>query len=180
MTTIAIVCGYDDQASLRPYIELLAPKINALRPSFLVLSGGCTSPVSEESEALVMSRLVQELCPGQPYVLEEAAMSTIENVVNAKALAERTFGRVDRWFIFCGRTHRAKVAALARLLLGRGVRVIAVPRKVRLMVRLLEPPSLVIESAAALLPPLRRWVRAGAILWRGVSRSRRSAPRAAV
>ena len=178
MTTVGIVCGYDDQPSLRAYIEQLVPHIDAARPAFLVLSGGCTSPTSADSEALVMSRLVQELCPAQPFVLEEAAMSTIENVINAKELAERTFGRVERWVVFCGRTHRRKVAALARLILGRGVRVIAVPRKVRLMVRLLEPPSLLIESAAALVPPLRRWVRAGAMLWRGVS-PRRSVPRAA-
>lgn len=179
MTTIGIVCGYDDQASLREYIELLAPEIAALRPSFLVLTGGCTSPASPDSEALVMSRLVQELCPAQPFVLEEAAMSTIENIVNARRMAERTFGRVDRWIVFCGRTHRAKVASLARLILGAGVRVIAVPRKVTLLVRLFEPPSLVIESAAALVPPLRRWVRAGAMLWRGVSRPRSVPPAAA-
>lgn len=179
MTTIGIVCGYDDQPSLRAYIERLAPEIAAIRPSFLVLTGGRTSPAFPDSEALVMSRLVQEFCPGQPYVLEEAAMSTIENVINAKELAERTFGRVDRWVIFCGQTHRRKVVALARLILGHGVRVIAVPRNVPLMVRLLEPPSLVIESMAALVPPLRRWVHAGAMLWRGVNRPRRSTPPAA-
>jgi hypothetical protein len=179
MTTIGIVCGYDDQASLRAYIERLAPEIAAVHPSFLVLTGGRTSPLLPDSEALVMSRLVQELCPGQPFVLEEAAMSTIENVLNAKQLAERTFGRVERWVVFCGQTHRRKVAALARLILGRGVRVIAVPRKVRLMVRLLEPTSLLIESAAALVPPLRRYVHAGALLWRGVNRRRRSVPPAA-
>ena len=179
MTTIGIVCGYDDFDSLRPYIELLAPEIRAAQPSFLVLSGGCTSPRCDDSEALAMSRPVTELCPGQAFVLEEESMTTIENLLNSKALARRTFGRVDRYVVFCGRTHRTKVTLLARLILGRGVKVVAVPRTVALLTRLLEPPTMLLEACAALVPPLVRVVRAGAMWYRGVSASRRrSAPRA--
>jgi hypothetical protein len=179
MTTIGIVCGYDDFDSLEAYVAMLRPVIAEAKPDALILTGGCTSPLCDDSEASVMAALMRGAGIAVPQLLEEEAMSTLENLVNARRIARETFDD-PRYVVFCGRTHRLKAATLARLILGRNVRVVAVARRVRLLVRLLEPPTLVFESLAALIPPLRRFVRAGAMWWRGVSvPPRRSAPRAA-
>lgn len=171
MTSIAIVCGYHDLDSLPEYITLIAPHLHTDAPSFAILSGGITSG-AERSEAAVMAETLSEICPEQPFLLDEEAMTTLDNLVNGKALAERTFGRVSQWTVFCDTTHRIKVTTLARLILGRSVAVRHVPRPANLGTRLLEPPTLAIEACAAIVPPLRPFVRNVARWWRTTSRRR--------
>lgn len=167
MTTIGIVCGYDDLATLRGYMNLLAPEIDAAQPAVVILSGAVTSP-GASSEAAVMAELLGELLPGQPSMIEDEAMTTLENLVNGKALAQRTFGRVDRWVVFCDATHRAKVAVLARLILGPRARVVSVPRRARLFKRMVEPLLIVVEAVVAMTPRLQPLLRTAAMRWRGV------------
>ena len=168
MTTIGIVCGYDDLATLRGYMNLLAPEIDAAKPTVVILSGAVTSPAATSSEAAVMAELLRDLLPGQLSMTEEAAMTTLENLVNGKALAQRTFGRVERWVVFCDVTHRAKVSVLARLVLGPRARVISVPRRARLFKRIVEPLLLVLEAFVATTPALQPLLRSAAMRWRGV------------
>ncbi|HET7436487.1 MAG TPA: YdcF family protein [Thermoanaerobaculia bacterium] len=169
MTTIGIVCGYDDLHTLRGYMSHLAPEIDSAAPTVVVLSGSVTSPDANASEAEVMADLLAELLPGQPSLIEDQAMTTLENLVNSKALAQRTFGRVERWIVFCDATHRTKVSVLARLILGPRVRIISVPRRARFYKRIVEPVLLVVEAIIALVPRLQPAFRLAAVRWRGVT-----------
>lgn len=165
MTSIAILCGYRELHSLKDYIARIAPHLQLDAPAFAILSGGITTS-DGRSEAEVMAETLSQICPEQPFLLDEDAMTTLDNLVNGKALAERTFGRVSRWTVFCDTTHRLKVATLTRLILGADAVVRDVPRPVPLGTRLLELPTLLVESCAAVLPWLRPPVRRIATWWR--------------
>jgi DUF218 domain len=165
MLSIAIVCGYRELDSLRDYVVRIAPYLVIETPAIAILSGGVTS-ADQRSEAAVMAEMLAEICPEQPFLLEEEAMTTLDNLVNGKALAERTFGRVSRWLVCCDTAHRVKVATLARLVLGRTAVVRHVPRPVALGTRLLEPPTLAVEACAAMMPALRPLVTNVARWWR--------------
>jgi uncharacterized SAM-binding protein YcdF (DUF218 family) len=166
MTSVAIICGYHELHSLASYVALIAPRMQTIAPAFAILSGGVTSADAAQSEAAVMAETLSRVCPEQPFLLDEEAMSTLDNLLNAKALAERTFGRVSRWAVFCDSAHRRKVATLARRGLGATANVHHVPRRVDLVTRLLEPPTLVVEACAALWPSLRPFVRSTSTWWR--------------
>lgn len=170
MTSIAILCGYRELHSLRDYVSRIAPHLQTEAPAFAILSGGVTSSAAQRSEAAVMAEVLCDVCPEQPFILDEDAMTTLDNLVNGKALAERTFGRVSRWTVFCDSAHRLKVSTLTRIVLGAGAAVRHVPRPVDLATRLLEPPTLVFESCAAVMPSLRPIVRNVARWWRVTSR----------
>lgn len=169
MTTIAILCGYRELPSLREYVARLAPQLREEEAAFAILSGGITSQWSQMSEAAVMGEALAELAPEQPFLLEEESMTTLDNLVLCRRLAERTFGRIARWSVFCDSAHRVKVGILTRLVLGRHAVVHHVPRAVPLGTRLLEPPTIAVEACAALVPALRPAVRAFAKWWRGGS-----------
>ena len=173
MTSIAILCGYRELDSLRDYVSRIAPHLHDEAPAFAILTGGITSAATQVSEAAVMAETLSMVCPAQPFVLDEDAITTLDNLVNAKSIAERTFGRVARWTVFCDTAHRLKVAALTRLILGAGAVVRHVPRPVRFYTHVLEPPTLAIEACAAILPPLRPIVREVARWWRTRTISRR-------
>ena len=166
MTAIAILCGYRELDSLRDYVSRIAPHLETDLPAFAILSGGITSATERRSEAAVMAETLSRVCPAQPFLLDEDAMTTLDNLVNGKALAERTFGRVSRWTVFCDTAHRLKVATLTRLVLGAGAVVRHVHRPVDFGTRLLEPPTLAVEACAAVLPSLRPAVRTVARWWR--------------
>ena len=89
---------------------------------------------------------------------------TLDNIVFGEAMARRTFGNVERFVVFCARSHSAKVRVLSRLILGRNAKVRTVHRPASLVTYVCEPISLLLQSAAAVIPPFRRAVRRGATL----------------
>ena len=96
-------------------------------------------------------------------------MTTLENLIFARGLAEHHAGVVARFVVFCDRVHRRKVAALARIILGARAIVHCVDRDVARRVRLFEPVSHFIEAFVARFPRLRKYLRAAAIRIKGVS-----------
>jgi hypothetical protein len=173
MRSVGIVCGYDLNDDLPGYVRSVAPLIARENLDFVILSGGRTSPRSDHSEAWVMAGHLREMLTTPMIVLEEHAMTTLENLIFARGLAEHHAGVVARFVVFCDRVHRRKVAALSRLILGARAIVHCVDRDVSLRVRLFEPLSHLIEGAVARAPRLRKYLRAAAIRIKGV---RRSAP----
>lgn len=179
MARIGIVCGYDRYADLDAYTSLVAGELAREPFDAIILTGGFTNPQSHHSEAHLMSVVVTRHLPHALVVLEERAMTTLDNLVFAKKVAEELFASIDRFVVFCDAAHRTKVSILSRLILGVRGSVRAVHRVVPLITHLLEPPSIVIESVAALVPPLRKYVSAGAARIKGVSAiPRRSVQRA--
>lgn len=168
MRSVGIVCGYDLDDDLPGYVRSVAPLIARENLDFVILSGGRTSPRSNHSEAWVMAGHLRDLVPSPALVLEEHAMTTLENLIFARGLAEHHAGVVARFVVFCDRVHRRKVAALARLILGGRTIVHCVDHDVAMRVRLFEPVSHVIEAAVARAPWLRKYLRAAAIRLKGV------------
>jgi DUF218 domain len=169
MRSVGIVCGYDLNDDLPGYVTSVASLIAREKLDFVILSGGRTSPRSHHSEAWVMARQLRKLVPMPELVLEEHAMTTLENLIFARGLAEHHVGAVARFVVFCDRTHRRKVATLARLILGARTIVQSVDRDVATAVRLFEPISHCIEAVVAVVPRSRKYLRAGAILMKGVT-----------
>lgn len=178
MTTVGIICGYDLHSDLRDYVRRVAAIIEDEQCDALVLSGGRTSPTIDDSEAQAMTRALTEHLNNPLVVLEERAMTTLDNIVYAREIAERMFP-VRRYVVTCDRVHAAKVMALSAILLRRRFKVRAVPRKVPMKVTLFEPVSFVLEVIAAIFPVFRSMLRASARKLKGLSApSRRSVPRA--
>ncbi len=169
MRSVGIVCGYDLNDDLPGYVRSVAPLIARENLDLVILSGGRTSPRSNHSEAWVMAGHLRKILPQPELVLEEHAMTTLENLVNARGLAEQHADVVARFVVFCDRVHRRKVAALAKLILGARAIVQCVDHNVAVSVRLFEPVSHVIETMAARVPPLRKYLRAAAIRIKGVN-----------
>ena len=179
MARIGIVCGYDRYTDPDQYTQLVADELAREPFDAVIVTGGFTNPQSKRSEAEVMSAVVRRQMPQMIIVLEERAMTTLDNLVFGKAVAEKLFDRIDRFVVFCDIAHRLKVSILARLILGVRATVRGVHRVVPFITHLIEPLSIVIESAAALVPPLRKYVSAGAARMKGVSAiARRSTPQA--
>lgn len=180
VTTVALVCGYDLHSDLHDYVGRVVPVIDEERCGAIVFSGGFTSPVHDHSEAQAMTRVLAAHVPDALVVLEERAMTTLENIVYGGALAEELFG-VTRYVIICDRVHAPKVAVLSKLLLRVRFTVRAVGRKVPLRVVLFEPLSLVVEAVAAVFPVFRRPLRYAAMRMKGLSEPwRRSVLRGSV
>lgn len=176
MKSIGIVCGYDRFDDLHEYVEQVAELIAEV--DAVILTGGFTSPESWHSEAWLMAAVLARVMPRQRILIEEQAMTTLDNLVFAKSLAHRIFGRVREWRVYCDAAHRLKVAVLSRIVLGRQAQVFAVDREVEWHIRLVEPLSVVFESVCAHVPGLQRTLSAFAARIKGVSgTSRRSALR---
>lgn len=169
MRSVGIVCGYDLNDDLHGYVRSVAPLIARENLDFVILSGGRTSPRSHHSEAWVMAGHLRGILPLPQLILEEHAMTTLENLIFARGLAEYHAGVVARFVVFCDRVHRRKVAALAKLILGARAIVHCVDRNVTRRVRLFEPVSHLIEAVVARVPRLRKYLRAFAIRMKGVS-----------
>jgi len=180
MRSVGIVCGYDLNDGLHDYVKSVAPLIERENLDFVILSGGRTSPRSHHSEAWVMAGHLRKLLAGAELLLEEHAMTTLENLIFARGLAEHHAGVVARFVVFCDRVHRRKVAALAKLILGARAIVHSVDHDVAHRVRLFEPVSHVIEAVVAHFPPLRKYLRAAAIRLKGVSGTPPAAARPAI
>jgi DUF218 domain-containing protein len=166
VTTIAIVCGYDLHSDLSEYVRRVAAVIDEECCDALVLSGGRTSPTIDDSEAQAMTRALAEHLPDHTVVLEERAVTTLDNIVFAREMAERLFP-VRRYIVTCDRVHAMKVTALAAILLRRRFKVRAVPRRVPMKVKLFEPVSFVVEVIAAVFPFFRHALRRAAMRFKG-------------
>lgn len=169
MARVGIVCGYDLDGGLPAYVESIRPLIERERLDYVVLSGGRTSPNSFSSEAWTMARALGEFMPAERVLLEEHAMTTLENLVFGRGLAEHIAGRVDRFVVFCDLVHRRKVGTLARMVLGTNSMVYCVEHPVRMRARLFEPVSHFLEAIVALAPWTRRYLRAAVIRLKGVT-----------
>ena|SRR5438477_10798625 len=168
MARIGIVCGYDRYADLHEYSERVAAELARDPLDAIIVTGGFTNPHSKQSEAELMSAVVSRSMPHALVVLEERAMTTLDNLVFSKAAAENLFARIDRFIVFCDHAHRTKVSILSRLVLGVRGTVRTVHRAVPFIVHLLEPPSIVIQSIGALVPPLRTHLSTMAARIKGV------------
>jgi hypothetical protein len=166
---IGIVCGYDLNADLAGYVSSITPLVAGARLDLLIVSGGRTSPHSHSSEAWVISQALSGVMPKEKVLLEEHAMTTLENLVLARGMVEHDARLIGRFTIFCDRVHHRKVQTLARLILGAKARVHSVEHAVPLRVRVFEPLSHLVETFAALVPPLRKVLRAAAIRLKGVT-----------
>jgi hypothetical protein len=180
MTLIGIVCGYDLNDDLPVYVDGVARELARAHCDVVIISGGSTSPVTSHSEAWRIAEGVQARMPDLEIVLEERALTTLDNLVFAKAIACHTFGVIDGFVVFCDSVHARKVRLLSRMILGPRATVHGLHHNVPLRIRLLEPFSIVLEALGALSPSLRHLVRAGAVLAKGLSQEqRRSVLRAA-
>jgi len=166
--TALIVCGYDLDTDLRAYVADVIRATATEEPELLILSGGRTSPLSTDSEAAAMGRAFAELQPNREVVLDEEAMSSLENLLHAKKIAEQNHGAIKRYVVVGDTAHRRKLSILARLVIGRNASVIAVPRPTAFITHILEPISTVLEAIAAMIPATRRIVRTGALLFKAV------------
>lgn len=169
MARVGIVCGYDLNADLPAYVDSIRPLIEREGLDYIVLSGGRTSPTSFSSEAWMMARALGDILPADRILLEEHAMTTLENLVFGRGLAEHRVGRVERFVVFCDLVHRRKVGTLSRMILGSHSRVYCVEHPVRLRARLFEPVSHFLEAAVAKAPWTRRYLRAAVVRLKGVT-----------
>src|SRR6266702_4474103 len=97
---VAIVCGYDRFSDLHVYAEQVASEIAAARVDRIIVTGGFTSPDSYHSEAWIMASVLTVKLPNAVIVLEEWAMTTVDNLVFSRALAENTFS-AQSFLVFC-------------------------------------------------------------------------------
>ena len=177
MKSIGIVCGYDRFEDLHEYVERVAELIAVTPVDAVVLTGGFTSPDSWHSEAWLMASVLARVMPRQRVLIEEQAMTTLDNLVFARKLAHQIFGRIGDWKVYCDGAHRLKVSVLSRIILGKHAHVFSVDRDVEWHVRAIEPFSVVFESICAHVPGLQRALSAFAARMKGVRSSRRSATR---
>ncbi|HKO55301.1 MAG TPA: ElyC/SanA/YdcF family protein [Thermoanaerobaculia bacterium] len=176
MTTVAIICGYDLDSDLREYIADVTEKIHGERLDAVVLSGGRTHPRFTDSEAAAMA---EHLSPHHCVLLDHEAMTTLDNIVFGRLLAERTFPHVERWVVCCDVAHVVKVWLLARIVLRGRIAMRVVHRPVPLYIWMREPLSILIEVGGALIPSLRPVIRAAAARMKGVSAKQRRSVRPA-
>jgi uncharacterized SAM-binding protein YcdF (DUF218 family) len=164
--TALIVCGYDLDTDLRAYVADVIRATQHEQPDLLILAGGRTSPYTTDSEALVMSHAYAELQPERAVVLDEDSVSSLENLLHAKRLAEANDVPIERFVVVGDTAHRRKLSILARLVIGRNASVIAVPRPTAIITHVLEPLSTFFEAIGAVVPATRRVVRSGALLFK--------------
>src|SRR5438876_1724418 len=100
--TVAIVCGYDVHTDLREYANRFRPFLSHC--DVVILSGGCTSTMTDESEAHALSMLIAGEDTGAPHpriVLEEGSMTTLDNILLSRAMV----GGVTQYVVICDRVH---------------------------------------------------------------------------
>src|SRR5438067_473253 len=169
---VAIVCGYDRFSDLHVYAEQVASEIAAARVERIIVTGGFTSRDSYHSEAWVMARVLASKLPHAAVVLEEWAMTTVDNLVFSRAIALERFA-AGSFLVFCDHAHRFKASVLTRIILGANATVRSIPRAVPWMTHAVEPLSIVCESVCAVVPPLRKLLSRFSAFTKGVSRLHR-------
>ena len=173
MTRIGIVCGYDLNEDLADYVEGVAAELNAEHCDTVIFSGGQTSPETWHSEAWTIAEGIRARVPHLEVILEECAMTTLDNLLFAHAIARQHFASVEGYVVFCDAAHELKVRLLSRLILGRETIICALQRKVPVHIRLFEPLSLAFELLAAVSPNLRHMLRTLAVFMKGLSEEQR-------
>ena len=168
MARVVIVCGYDRFHDIDEYAARVAESLAKERFDAIIASGGFTSAASSHSEAWLMARVLTRELAGASIIIEERAMTTLDNLVHSSELAI-SFGVVEQFVVYCDSAHRTKVAILSRIVLGRGVKVCAVRRDVPWFVHAFEPASIVFESVAAVVPLFRRLMSRSAAWVKGVN-----------
>jgi len=166
---VAIVCGYDRFSDLHVYAEQVASEIAAARVDRVIVTGGFTNRDSYHSEAWVMSRVLAEKLAHAVVVLEEWAMTTVDNLVFSRAIAIEKFAAAS-YVVFCDHAHRLKASVLTRIILGANATVRSIPRAVSWRTLVLEPLSIVCEAVCAVTPPLRKVLSRVAAWSKGVTR----------
>lgn len=181
MTRVGVVCGYDLNGDLPAYVAGVARELARVHCDVVIFSGGQTSPVTWHSEAWTIADGVHTLLPELEIILEERAMTTLDNLVFAHAIAQHSYpGLALDYVVFCDSAHARKVRILARMILGMRATVIALSREVSLRIRIFEPISTLFEMLGVHSPRMRLVVRAGAVLLKGLTaEQRRSVLRAA-
>lgn len=165
---VAIVCGYDRFSDLDLYAEQVASEIAAARVDRIIVTGGFTSRDSYHSEAWVMAQVLASKLPQAAVVLEEWAMTTVDNLVFSRAIAVEKFA-AGSYIVFCDRAHRVKAAVLTRIILGANATVRTIPRTVSWLTLAFEPVSIVCEAVCAVAPPLRKLLSRVAAWSKGVA-----------
>ena len=165
---IAIVCGYDRFSDLHVYAEQVASEIALARVDHIIVTGGFTSRDSYHSEAWIMASVLAVKLPHAVVVLEEWAMTTVDNLVFSRAIAIEKFA-ARSYVVFCDHAHRAKAAVLTRIVLGANATVRSIPRAVSWLTLAFEPVSIVCESLCAVAPPLRKLLSRVAAWSKGVA-----------
>ena len=173
MKSVGIVCGYDRFEDLHEYVEKVTELIAASPVDVVIFTGGFTSPDSWHSEAWLMAAFFSQVMPKTRVMIEEQAMTTLDNLVFARRLGHQVLGRIGEWKVYCDAAHRLKVSALSRIILGKHAQVFAVDRDVEWHIRAIEPFSVVFESVCAHVPGLQRLLSAFAARMKGVSGSSR-------
>ena len=147
---------------LRWYLNEVRNFILEFRPQYVILSGGKSQKSAGDiSEARVMFNYLTKdgpLCSGTKFVLEEKALTTLENISNAqlfiKQLATVDAKRV-RLVVFCEASRQRKVHILTWLIMTKlgplEMRPVAWERSQTLK----QLVSTVLELAAFFFPPLR-------------------------
>lgn len=164
---VAIVCGYDRFDDLHLYAEQVASEIASARVDRIIVTGGFTSRDSYHSEAWIMAGVLAAKLPHAVVVLEEWAMTTVDNLVFSRAIAVERFAAAS-FVVFCDHAHRVKAAVLTRIILGANARVRSIPRVVSWATLVLEPLSILCESICAVTPPLRKLLSRVAAWSKGV------------
>jgi hypothetical protein len=166
---VAIVCGYDRFSDLHLYAENVASGLVADGVERVIVTGGFTNRDSWHSEAWLMAQVIAQRVPDASVILEEWAMTTVDNLVFGREAARQLFDGVVSFVVYCDVAHRAKVLVLARIILGVNVTVRAIQRQVPFATRLFEPVSIVCEALCAVAPPLRRMLSRFSATCKGVS-----------
>jgi hypothetical protein len=167
---VAIVCGYDRFSDLHLYAEQVASEIASARVDRVIVTGGFTSRDSYHSEAWIMASVLAVKLPNAVVILEEWAMTTVDNLVFSRNLAAEKFAAAS-YVVFCDHAHRFKAAVLTRIILGANATVRSIPRAVSWMTLAFEPVSIVCESVCAVTPPLRKLLSRVAAWSKGVEAS---------
>jgi hypothetical protein len=114
-----------------------------------------------------MAQVLAAKLPHAVVVLEEWAMTTVDNLVFSRAIALEKFA-AKSFVVFCDQAHRAKAAVLTRIILGANATVRSIPRGVSWKILAFEPLSIVFESVCAVTPPLRKLLSRFAAWSKGV------------
>ena len=172
MTHVAIICGYDRFSDLHQYAADVAAQLAGERVDAVVVRRLHVSKLGHLGSGADGARS-RRIIPDLVVVLEERAMTTLDNLVFGRGLAEHLFGRITRFVVFCDVAHHMKVAVLSRIILGVDATVRAVHRVVPWFTYAFEPVWIVVESTAALVRPLRSPLSRLAALSKGLSDSSR-------
>ncbi|BAU44716.1 ElyC/SanA/YdcF family protein [Leptolyngbya sp. O-77] len=154
---VGIICGYG--VSLENDLEIYADSISLFLSSSdidkLILCGGYTVENSPYSEAGLMRKLLQQREVDQEFILEEASVTSLHNLLFAKEILENLAYPFQRIYIFCDSVRSFKVFCLSRIIFSNySVTIISFGRKEFALMYLVQIPSTVIQALGAIFPGL--------------------------